>query len=158
LAKNGSFGFAKGRLVCRAKPNVPFVRLAKIVFKKCVVGKKIKHEALGCRVGKKSAVKFICRPVVSIIVVSLMVVVSSVTLAYNGLQIGDGRAFQHKSLFGVPNFLLPQNCQTETKPRLLPMCCYGLVLSITEPVFSHSYFLINLFLNNLPESNFEIIR
>jgi hypothetical protein len=33
LAKNGSFGFAKGRLVCRAKPNVPFVRLAKIVFK-----------------------------------------------------------------------------------------------------------------------------
>jgi hypothetical protein len=34
LAKNGSFGFAKGWLVCRAKPNVPFVRLAKIVFKK----------------------------------------------------------------------------------------------------------------------------
>ena len=34
----GSFGFAKGRLVCRAKPNVPFVRLAKIVFKKCAVG------------------------------------------------------------------------------------------------------------------------
>jgi hypothetical protein len=31
LAKNGSFGFAKGRLVYRAKPNVPFVRLAKIV-------------------------------------------------------------------------------------------------------------------------------
>jgi hypothetical protein len=67
LAKNGSFGFAKGRLVCRAKPNVPFVRLAKIIFKKCAVGKKIKHEALGCRVGKKSAVKFICCPVVSII-------------------------------------------------------------------------------------------
>jgi hypothetical protein len=60
LAKNGSFGFAKGRLVCRAKPNVPLVRLAKIVFKKCGSAKKIKHEALGCRVGKKSAVKFIC--------------------------------------------------------------------------------------------------
>jgi len=83
LEKNGSFGFAKGRLVCRAKPNVPFVRLVKIVFKKCAVEKKIKHEALGCRVGKKSAVKFICRPVASIISVSLMVVVSSVTLAYN---------------------------------------------------------------------------
>ena len=68
LAKNGSFGFAKGRLVCRAKPNVPFVRLAKIVFKKCGSAKKIKHEALGCRVGKKSVVKFICRPDVSIIV------------------------------------------------------------------------------------------
>jgi hypothetical protein len=39
LAKNGSFGFAKGRLVCRAKPNVPFVRLAKIFFKKCAVEK-----------------------------------------------------------------------------------------------------------------------
>jgi len=25
LAKNDSFGFAKGWLVCRAKPNVPFV-------------------------------------------------------------------------------------------------------------------------------------
>ena len=44
----------------------------------------------------------------------------------NVLQIGDGRAFQHKSLFGELNFRLPQNCQAETKPRLLPMCCYGL--------------------------------
>ena len=83
--------------MCRAKPNVPFVRLAKIVFKKCAVGKKIKHEALGCRVGKKSAVKFICRPVVSMIVVSLMVVVSSVTLAYNVLQLPEGRDFYHKT-------------------------------------------------------------
>jgi hypothetical protein len=32
IGTNGSFGFAKGRLVCRAKPNVPFVRLEKIVF------------------------------------------------------------------------------------------------------------------------------
>jgi len=43
----------------------------------------------------------------------------------NVLQIGDGRAFQHKSLFGELNFLLPQNCQAETKPRPLPMCCYS---------------------------------
>ena len=34
-------------------------------------GKKIKHEALGCRVGKKSAVKFVCRPDVSIIFLSV---------------------------------------------------------------------------------------
>jgi hypothetical protein len=34
-------------------------------------GKKIKYEALGCRVGKKTAVKFICRPVVSIICLSV---------------------------------------------------------------------------------------
>jgi hypothetical protein len=32
--KNGSLGFEKRWLVCRAKPNVPLVRLAKIVFKK----------------------------------------------------------------------------------------------------------------------------
>jgi len=38
LAKNGSFGFAKGRLVFRAKPNVPFVRLAKIELKKMCGG------------------------------------------------------------------------------------------------------------------------
>ena len=44
--KFGSFGFAKCRLVCRAKPNVPFVRLAKIVFKKCAVGKNKNTEAL----------------------------------------------------------------------------------------------------------------
>jgi hypothetical protein len=66
--KSGSFGFAEGSALCvGAKPNVPLVRLAKIVFKKCRSAKKIKHEALGCRVGKKSAVKFICRPDVSII-------------------------------------------------------------------------------------------
>ena len=66
--KSGSFGFAEGSALCvGAKPNVPLVRLAKIVFKKCGSAKKIKHEALGCRVGKKSVVKFICRPVVSII-------------------------------------------------------------------------------------------
>lgn len=35
LGKNGSFGFAKCWLVCRAKPNVPFVRLARRNFKKC---------------------------------------------------------------------------------------------------------------------------
>jgi hypothetical protein len=46
LAKNGSFGFAMGWLLCRAKPNVPFVRLAKIVFKKCVFGKNKNTEAL----------------------------------------------------------------------------------------------------------------
>jgi hypothetical protein len=68
VAKNGSFGFAEGSALCAgAKPNVPFVRLAKIVLKKSGSAKKIKHEALGCRIGKKSVVKFICRPVVSII-------------------------------------------------------------------------------------------
>jgi hypothetical protein len=38
VGKFGSFGFAKGRLVCRAKPNVPNVRLAKIELKKMCGG------------------------------------------------------------------------------------------------------------------------
>jgi hypothetical protein len=68
MDKSGSFGFAEASALCvGAKPNVPLVRLAKIVFKKCGSAKKIKHEALGCRVGKKSVVKFICHPNVSII-------------------------------------------------------------------------------------------
>jgi hypothetical protein len=68
MAKSGSFGFAEALALCVwAKPNVPLVRLVKIVFKKCGSAKKIKHEALGCRVGKKSAVKLICRLKVSII-------------------------------------------------------------------------------------------
>jgi hypothetical protein len=44
------------------------------------------------------------------------------------LQIGDGRAFQHKFLFGALKFLLPQNCQAETQLRLLGRCCYGAFL------------------------------
>jgi len=51
LAKNGSFGFAKGRLVCWAKLNVLFVRLAKIVFKKCAVGKIKNTEGSAMSVG-----------------------------------------------------------------------------------------------------------
>jgi hypothetical protein len=40
VAKSGSFGFAEGLALCvGAKPNVPLVRLAKIVFKKCALGK-----------------------------------------------------------------------------------------------------------------------
>ena len=42
------------RLVGRAKPNVPIVGWQNFNFI-CAVGKKIKHEAVGCRVGKKSA-------------------------------------------------------------------------------------------------------
>jgi len=51
VAKSGSLGFAEGSALCAgAKPNVPLVRLAKIVFKKCG-GKKIKKTLgwLECR-------------------------------------------------------------------------------------------------------------
>ena len=40
VGKNGSFGFAKRGLVCRAKPNVPFVRLEKLQFF-CAWGKNL---------------------------------------------------------------------------------------------------------------------
>jgi len=56
--KSGSFGFAKGWLVFRAKPNpaksgqvVPVVRLAKIDLKKMSVGEYKKYSRVGneCR-------------------------------------------------------------------------------------------------------------
>jgi len=76
VGKIGSFGFAcVSACAVGAKPNVPMCGWLNFkIF--CAVAKKIKHEALNCRVGKKSAVKFICRPDVLIIFVSLMVVVS----------------------------------------------------------------------------------
>jgi hypothetical protein len=39
VAKDGSLGFVKRWLVCRAKPNVPFAGRHKIELKKCAVGK-----------------------------------------------------------------------------------------------------------------------
>ena len=50
LAKSGSFGFVKGRLVCRANSNVPCVRLAKIILKKMCGGENKKHR-VGLSVG-----------------------------------------------------------------------------------------------------------
>ncbi len=71
VGKIGSFGFAcVSACAFGAKPNVPMCGGQNFkIF--CAVGKKIKHEALGCRVGKKSAIKFICCPVVSIICLSV---------------------------------------------------------------------------------------
>jgi len=41
VAKNGSFDFAEALALCvGTKANVQFVRLDKIVFKKCALGKK----------------------------------------------------------------------------------------------------------------------
>jgi hypothetical protein len=80
--------------VCRAKPNVPFVRLAKIELKKCAVGKIKNTEGSAMSVGSvavqlkyglyvghlsKLAFHFM------FIVVRLVVVVSSVRLACNGV-------------------------------------------------------------------------
>ena len=49
--KFGSFGFAKRWFVCRAKPNVPNVRLAKIELKKMCGGENKKYRRVGneCR-------------------------------------------------------------------------------------------------------------
>ena len=52
----GSFGFAKRWLVCRAKPNVPNVRLAKIELKKMCGGENKKYRRVGneCRLTRCS--------------------------------------------------------------------------------------------------------
>jgi hypothetical protein len=47
VGKFGSFGFAKGWLTFRAKPNVPNVRLAKIELKKSAAGKNKKYRRVG---------------------------------------------------------------------------------------------------------------
>jgi hypothetical protein len=44
--KIGSFGFAKGQFVCRAKPNVPIVRRQK--NKKMRVGQKLNLSGSDC--------------------------------------------------------------------------------------------------------------
>ena len=112
----------------------------------CAVGKKIKHRRVGneCRLTRcPNVVSSLCRCSLVKMVYFFSVfsclfndVVSVFTLAGNVLQIGDGRAFQHKSLFGELNFRLPQNCQAETKPRLLPMCCYAVVFLYASSYFS----------------------
>jgi len=74
--KNGSFGFAKRWLVCREKPNVPFVRLENSFF--CAVGKKLKQRRVG----------FECRHTrcqIVLVYVGRYVVGSFSTLAGNGL-------------------------------------------------------------------------
>jgi hypothetical protein len=98
LAKNGSFGFAKGRLVCRAKPNVPFVRLAKIVFKKCAVGKNKNTEALAFG---SAVCWFICL-VTLCLFLSFILAVSSFRLAGNVLGIAEGGEIKAESFDFAP--------------------------------------------------------
>ena len=68
-----------------AKPNVPFVRLAKIVFKKCEVGKNKNIEALAFG---SAVCRFNC-PVTLCLFLSFILAVSSFRLAGNGLRVGD---------------------------------------------------------------------
>jgi hypothetical protein len=55
-------------------------------------------------------------------------------LFYNGLQIGDGRDFQHYTSIEAQMLNLPTNCQTKHEPRLLQMCCYRLADLISTKV------------------------
>ena len=91
--RSGSFGFAKGRLVCRAKPNVPFAGWLKIVFKKCGREKNKKHRVGNeCRLTRcPFVISFLClwspvKMVYFFLVLSRLfdVVESSFTLAANG--------------------------------------------------------------------------
>jgi|LakMenEpi03Aug12_release.lakeMendotaPanAssembly.Ray.scaffolds.fasta_scaffold3598408_1 hypothetical protein len=70
---NGSFGFANGWLMCRAKPNVCNACLLKIVFKKCALEKNKNTEALALG---SAACWFICH-VTLFLILSFNLVVSS---------------------------------------------------------------------------------
>ena len=96
--KFGSFGFSNGRLVCRAKPNVPNAGWLKIVFKKVRWEKNKKHRVGNeCRLTRcPFVISFLClwSPVKMVYFFSVLsrlfvVVVSSFTLAANGLQLGE---------------------------------------------------------------------
>jgi hypothetical protein len=90
--KKRLFWFCEGAALCvGAKPNVPFVRLAKIVFKKCGSAKKNKTRSVGLSRRNKVRCKVYmlsCR--FDNLSVSLMVVVSSFRLACNVLALGEG--------------------------------------------------------------------
>jgi len=105
--KFGSFSFAKGRLVSRAKPNVPNAGWLKLFLKKCG-GEKNKKLRVGWSVGlpvvelkyglyvghlSKLAFHFM------FIVVRLVVVVSSIRLACNGLRLKKVGDFEAQTLF-----------------------------------------------------------
>jgi hypothetical protein len=109
VAKNGSFGFAKGRLVWPAKPNVPFVRLAENFKIFCAVGKKLKHRRGGneCRLTRcPNVISLLCRwsPVKMVYFISVfsrlfIVALSSFRLAYNDLRLKKVGDFEVQTFF-----------------------------------------------------------
>ena len=139
VGKKWRFWFCEAlAFVCRAKPNVPFVRLAKIVLKKSGSAKKLKHEALGCRVGKKSAIKFICRPDVSIIVCSFNGCCVTFTLAYNVWQLQEVGDFEAQNCLPAVNLIRSTKHHLTTEPPISCGCCYGLVTNN-----NYLFFIIN---------------
>ena len=109
MGKFGSFGFAKGRLVCRAKPNVPFVRLAKIELKKMCGGENKKYRRVGneCRLTRCpfeiwsvcwSPVKMVCLCCsVYVLVVCFGSFVSSNRLTANGKRLCEGAEIEART-------------------------------------------------------------
>jgi hypothetical protein len=103
--RSGSFGFAKGRLVCRAKPNVPIAGWLKLFLKKFAVEKNKKHRVGNeCRLTRcPFVVSFLClwspvKMVYFFLVFSHMLVVvgSFYKLAGSDLQLPEGGDFKHK--------------------------------------------------------------
>jgi hypothetical protein len=86
LAKNGSFGFAKRWLVCRAKPNVLFTHLILFLF-------------YGVRDSLRLIVRwlFLLFLYAAKISLSYFWFVCLFTLTDNGLQLHAGRDFYHKT-------------------------------------------------------------
>ena len=141
--KRGSFGFAEGSALCvGAKPNVPLVRLAKIVFKKLRLGKKYKTSGrlTRCPVWVCSVcwspVKMVC----FFLVFNRLYVVarSSFTLAANGSRLCEVADFQHKCSIEKLNLNLALNCHRSTEPAILQNRCWRFVVSSLSIRFSFS--------------------
>jgi len=146
LAKNGSFGFAKGRLVCRAKPNVPFLRLAENFKIFCAVGKKLKHRRVGkeCRLTRcPNVLSFLCRwsPVKMVyffLVFSCLFVVarSSFTLAGNVLGLCEGGEIEVQMFNLAPKFIRIPMLKLSTNAPLLQNPCYLLAFCLSLICFN----------------------
>jgi hypothetical protein len=95
-ANFSSFGFAKGRLVCRVKPNVPFVRW---LFLLCLYAAKIS--------------------------LSYCWFVGLFTLTANVLALGEEADFEALNCLPALHLIRSTKLHLSTEPAFLPNACYS---------------------------------
>jgi len=121
--KFGYFGLAKGRLVCRAKPNVPNAGWLKLFLKKCG-GEKNKKHWVGWSVGLPVLelkyglyVVHLSRWFVYEIRFKFWLVSCRLhcrpTIGYNGFGLGEGGGFYHKTSYEERKLKYSTNCHTK---------------------------------------------
>ena len=131
--KFGSFSFAKGRLVSRAKPNVPNAGWLKLFLKKCG-GKKNKKHRVGLSVGLLAVpfeyvryVGHLSKWFVFVLMFKIWSVCRLVngrpTIGYNVLQLPEGGDFEALHCQPSRNFDRSTKLDLTTEPPLLGRCC-----------------------------------